>query len=391
MLNSSQFHAFGIGSGSRKLARLVVALAFLAALSGCPLSDHYYVEGARTVGGTTTASNSGGARSALAGAGSDYGDVTNGGADSSANGAAGSVSDGVGSTNGGASNGGTVNGGPANGGAANGGAGGSCVFGPFGAPELISGLAVGGALFSPSPSADGLSLYFSATGTGTTERIYRATRANRAVQFSAATTAAINSTASDGSPCLSFDELTLYFYSTRSGGSGNRDLYYATRLNSTVALGNPTPLAGLNTSENDHHPWISRDELTLLYESLGESGMATSDIWMATRADKDAPFAAAERLAGINSPSREMRAALSSDALTIYFASDRAGGLGDIDIWYATRTSSQSKFSNARILESVNGTLADTDPTLSRDDTELYFSSARSGSYQLWRAVRSCD
>jgi hypothetical protein len=39
----------------------------------------------------------------------------------------------------------------------------------------------------------------------------------------------INSGADDGGPALSCDGTTLYFYSTRAGGSGGRDLYVTTR------------------------------------------------------------------------------------------------------------------------------------------------------------------
>ncbi len=39
----------------------------------------------------------------------------------------------------------------------------------------------------------------------------------------------VNSTADDGSPWLSKDGTTLYFFSTRPSGSGGRDIWYATR------------------------------------------------------------------------------------------------------------------------------------------------------------------
>jgi hypothetical protein len=39
----------------------------------------------------------------------------------------------------------------------------------------------------------------------------------------------VNSTAFDGAPALSFDGMTLYFFSERAGGFGKRDLYMTTR------------------------------------------------------------------------------------------------------------------------------------------------------------------
>jgi hypothetical protein len=39
----------------------------------------------------------------------------------------------------------------------------------------------------------------------------------------------LNTTANDGAPALSWDGLTMIFYSNRSGGSGGNDLYMSTR------------------------------------------------------------------------------------------------------------------------------------------------------------------
>jgi len=51
---------------------------------------------------------------------------------------------------------------------------------------------------------------------------------------------AINSTAFDGAPALSFDGTTLYFFSERLGGFGKRDLYVTTR----ARLGGPDVAKG---------------------------------------------------------------------------------------------------------------------------------------------------
>ena len=39
----------------------------------------------------------------------------------------------------------------------------------------------------------------------------------------------VNTSANDGAPALSWDGLTMIFYSNRSGGSGGNDLYVTTR------------------------------------------------------------------------------------------------------------------------------------------------------------------
>ena len=41
--------------------------------------------------------------------------------------------------------------------------------------------------------------------------------------------------------------------------------------------------------------------------------------------------------AGVNSPQVEQQAYIASDRQTLYFASDRPGGLGDFDLYVTTR------------------------------------------------------
>jgi len=278
------------------------------------------------------------------------------------------------------------------GGSHNLGTGGSCQFGPFGAPEIITGLGLTNVgLWGPSLSGDGFTLYFGASDTGGNEHIYRARRADRSATFSAAERISeLASSASEGTPCVSADELTIYFYSTRSGGTGDRDLWVATRANTAASFGTPIALSLLNTQNIDYQPWISADERQLLFTSPGSSAQNSVDIWMATRSDKSQAFPAAQRFASLSSTGNDQRASLSSDGLTAFFSSDRTGGLGNMDIWYATRTTPSGDFIPAGLVEGINSTGADRDPMLSRDDTELVFASARSGLTQLYRVVRTC-
>ena len=273
------------------------------------------------------------------------------------------------------------------------GTGGRCQLGPFGAPEVITGLGLTNVgLWGPSLSGDGYTVYFGASDSAGNEHIYRARRADRGATFSAAERLSeLASNASEGTPCVSADELTIYFYSTRSGGTGDRDLWVATRTNTAASFGTPIALSLLNTPNIDYQPWISADERQLLFTSPGSSAQNSVDIWVATRSDKSQAFPAAQRFASLSSTSNDQRASLSSDGLTAFFSSDRAGGLGNMDIWYATRTTPSGDFIPAGLVEGINSTGADRDPMLSRDDTELVFASARGGLTQLYRVVRTCQ
>ena len=84
--------------------------------------------------------------------------------------------------------------------------------------------------------------------------------------------------------------------------------------------------------------------------------------------------------APINSPSRELGAALSKDELTIYFGSNRPGGLGEFDIWVSHRACTECPWADPTNLgPNINSAAGDGGPALSRDGHQLFFSGARGG------------
>src|SRR5574344_287650 len=67
--------------------------------------------------------------------------------------------------------------------------------------------------------------------------------------------------------------------------------------------------------------------------------------------------------------------AVSSDELTIYFSSNKPGGVGDYDLWKATRTSVNEPFSNVTNLGKQINTEGKEEFPVLRGDNRLYFSS----------------
>ncbi len=65
-----------------------------------------------------------------------------------------------------------------------------------------------------------------------------------------------NTTASDNSPMVSGDKLTLY-WDANPGTSG--DLYYATRASATGSFGAPMPITALNSAMEEGDLWVSPD------------------------------------------------------------------------------------------------------------------------------------
>jgi Tol biopolymer transport system component len=258
--------------------------------------------------------------------------------------------------------------------------------GEFGEPQRVTGLGLASALFGPALSPDGLSLYFSANARNVAH-LHVATRASRdSAVFSPATeVASANSTASEGTPFLAGDG--LYFFSTRAGGLGDRDLWLAPHR-AEGGFATPVWLDGVNSPSPELLPSLSSDGLTLLFVSTRRGGVGGADIYRATRGSGSAAFGAIVNETELNSGEDEGRVALSSDGLRAILSSTRPGSLGSWDLWETSRLEPSAVFSGLHNLSRVNSAAADVDVALSSDEEELFFASSRSGTSELWRSVR---
>jgi hypothetical protein len=85
--------------------------------------------------------------------------------------------------------------------------------------------------------------------------------------------------------------------------------------------------------------------------------------------------------APISSPARDLGAKLSADELTIYFGSERAGGLGHFDIWVARRECRDCSWQEpVNLGPNINSEKSEGGPEVSLDGHFLFFSSNRPGS-----------
>ncbi|MEO8177649.1 MAG: hypothetical protein ABI895_02345 [Deltaproteobacteria bacterium] len=180
-------------------------------------------------------------------------------------------------------------------------------FGPFGAPEPLTGLGLDVDTLGPVFSADGLTLFFSAIDGD--ENIFSAVRAPGSPEFAPAV--AVPNLDADGSeegtPFLSFDGGSLYFFSTRPGPlvQGGRDIWVARRASADAPFGEPSVLPGVNGPGLEHLPRLSRDELSIFFVSGRESPNEASNLWVARRDDRSQAFAAPVEVDGINTNARE--------------------------------------------------------------------------------------
>lgn len=194
--------------------------------------------------------------------------------------------------------------------------------------------------------------------------------------------AEVNSDKDDICPTAHRNGKTFLFVSSRDGGYGGGDIY-VTRLHATRGWAPPQNLGStVNSAADEAGPYLLEDEL---YFSSSRAGGFTSDAQGATAGDSDvyvsifdgASFAAPTLAPGLNTAQNDNRPNLRRDGLEIFFDSNRPDGIGGLDLWTSTRTSTSARWSEPTNLRSVNSGANDLRPTLSWDGTTLYFGSFR--------------
>lgn len=249
------------------------------------------------------------------------------------------------------------------------------------AQELMT-LSTGGDERDPWISGDRKTLYFASNREGTFD-IFRAERTSPSLPFGPPTRLVNLSVtnASDDRASLSADEKTLVMASERGGGNRSQ-LYIAVRPDTATEFGSPDQrrLDAVNAAHPDSlDPFLSGDGL-VLYLAPDPGGPMRQKIVVATRSDVNSDFRPPVDVPGINVAGRETAdPALSPDQRVIVFTSDRDGGRGKLDLWYATRASAGQDFGAPALIPTANDGEDDADPMLDADGCELYFASRRNG------------
>jgi Tol biopolymer transport system component/phosphohistidine phosphatase SixA len=196
----------------------------------------------------------------------------------------------------------------------------------------------------------------------------------------------VNTPSLDSQPSISADGLSLFFYSEQSGGYGNGDIWVARRTTKNDAWTTVENVgSSINTSYRDSGPDISADGLTLFFNSDRPGGSGESDIWVATRTTKSDPWGTPVNLGpNVNSSSYDAYPSVSSDGLTLFMQSNRPGGYGKHDIWMTTRQTKDNPWTTSVNLGlTINSSSIDGDPTISPDNLVLLFTSLRPGGYGI--------
>jgi hypothetical protein len=251
----------------------------------------------------------------------------------------------------------------------------------------------------PFISKDGLSLYFSCqncTGGYGGFDLWVSERASVHDPWGAPQNLGptVNTPYTEGSPALSVDGHRLYFTSDRPGGFGGSDIYVSRRHNKRDDFGWQFPEnlgSGVNSSANDAQPFIFEDDasgiITLYFASDRSGGLGGNDIYASTL-QWDETFGSAVPVVELNTSSNEQGVTVRRDGLEIIFVSNRPGsilnrqGVPSYDLWVSTRESTADPWSPPVNLDpsgiiGINTGRHDGGPSLSFDGTALYFHAAQ--------------
>lgn len=182
--------------------------------------------------------------------------------------------------------------------------------------------------------------------------------------------------ANDDDPTVTGDLLELYFNSNRSG---NSDLWVSVRDSVDQPWGDPDPVpgSGINTASSETAPEISTDGLTLYFSSNRTGGKGSQDIYMTSRADRDAPWDPPDLVGRLNSAAADYSPVEDASGMAIYFYSTRDGG--DQDLFVATRASVDDPWRDPLPIAELTTADSDADPFVSGDGLTLYFGSGPAG------------
>ena len=152
----------------------------------------------------------------------------------------------------------------------------------------------------------------------------------------------------------------------------------------------PTLVGELADPAADDDPTLTDDLLVIYFNSRRAGGLGIGDIWMATRASTNDPFGAPTAVVELNTASDETTPEISGDGLTIYFSSDRPGGMGYLDVYVATRPSRAAQWSAPVHVAEVSTLYADESPCVDAAGTTMFLDSERAdGTYdKIYMATR---
>lgn len=177
-------------------------------------------------------------------------------------------------------------------------------------------------------------------------------------------------------PVLTADQQNL-IYTRRLGNSNSDDEdIVISRKDERGNWNAPVSIADeINSSLNEGTSAISADGRKLIFTScVGRDGWGSCDLYESNKVGER--WSVPKNLgAAVNSPDWESQPSLSADGRTLYFISDRRGGVGKRDIWVSTQDVKGNWIQARNLGREVNTSGDEISPFIHVNNRTLYFAS----------------
>jgi hypothetical protein len=182
--------------------------------------------------------------------------------------------------------------------------------------------------------------------------------------------------ADDDKPTLTSDRLEIYFLSTRDGGPGSGDVWRAGRTKAGDPWNAPTLVGEVSTASHEKSPAVSGDGLTLWVASDRAGGQGGLDIWVSTRLDRTSAWSTPVPVPELNSTGDEIPRPPGEGGLVMPLAV-RPPSSSEYQIDFAARASAVDAWITPVARAEIDTANTDVDGFLSDDGLVLHFSSDR--------------
>ncbi|HEX4512708.1 MAG TPA: hypothetical protein VH054_04205 [Polyangiaceae bacterium] len=137
-----------------------------------------------------------------------------------------------------------------------------------------------------------------------------------------------------------------------------------------AAFSVPTAFATLDSTASDAHLRLAPNELSGYFQTQRDGGLGNYDVYTATRTSIGDTWTAVGPVTPVNSSAAEVDPSVSGDLLTLYLSRSS-------QLMRATRASASAAFGAPALVPVINSAASDFGPYVIADNSALYFSSTR--------------
>jgi OmpA-OmpF porin, OOP family len=177
-------------------------------------------------------------------------------------------------------------------------------------------------------------------------------------------------------PVLTADQQELIFTRRRGNGQNDDEDLVVSSKNEKGKWTTPVSISkNINSELNEGTCTISADGRKLIFTScIGRQGFGSCDLFESIKVG-DTWSQPVNLGSNVNSSEWESQPSLSADGRTIYFVSDRRGGLGRRDIWVSTQDEKGEWMKAKNAGKKINTIYDEISPFIHANNRALYFAS----------------